>query len=72
MIVNDYFFEDKQTVLIFYFAEEQNKPQIYLLYGQKWSMVKRSILIGSLSGPHFAIRTAKINHSLTDDIDLCF
>ena len=35
-------------------------------------MVKRSILIGSLSGPYFAIRTTKMDRSRTDFIDLCF
>ena len=31
-----------------------------------WSTVKRSILIGSLSSPYFAIQTAKLGHSQTD------
>ena len=35
-------------------------------------MVKRSILIGSLSGPNFATRTAKMDRSRTDFTDLCF
>ena len=35
------------------------------------SMLKRNILIGSLSGPNFAIRTAKIDRSQTDFDDLC-
>ena len=28
-----------------------------------WSMMKRSILIGSLSGPNFALPTAKMDRS---------
>ena len=31
-----------------------------------WSMVKMSILIGSLSGPYFALRTAKMDRTRTD------
>ena len=40
----------------------------------KWSMEKRGILIGSLSGPYFTIRTAKVKMdcSRTDFIDVCF
>ena len=34
-------------------------------------MVKRSILIGSLSGPYFAIRTAKMDRSRSDLTDSC-
>ena len=34
-------------------------------------MVKRNILIGSLIGPNFAIRTAKLDRSRTYFIDLC-
>ena len=30
-----------------------------------WSTMKRSILIGSLSGPNFEIRTAKMDRSRT-------
>ena len=35
-----------------------------------WSKVKRSILIGSLSGPNFAIRTAKMDRLQTEFTDL--
>ena len=35
-----------------------------------WSKVKRSILIGSLSGPNFVIRTAKMDSSRTEFTDL--
>ena len=34
-------------------------------------MVKRSILIGSLSSPNFAIRPAKMDRSRTEFTDLC-
>ena len=34
-------------------------------YMANWSTMKRSILIGSLSGPNFAIRTAKMDCSRT-------
>ena len=34
-------------------------------------MVKRSILIGSLSGPYFATRTVKMDRSRTDFTGLC-
>ena len=34
-------------------------------------MVKRSILIGCLSGPNFAIRTAKMDRSRSEFTDLC-
>ena len=37
-----------------------------------WSTVKRSILIGSLSDINFAIRTAQMDCSRTDFVDLCF
>ena len=33
--------------------------------------VKRSILIGSLSGPNFAIRTTETDRSRTDTTGLC-
>ena len=35
------------------------KRVINFIIWVNWSKVKRSILIGSLSGPNFAIRTAK-------------
>ena len=37
-----------------------------------WSTVKMSILIGSLSGPNFAIRTTKMELSRTDFVAFCF
>ena len=36
-----------------------------------WSRVKTNILTGSLSGPKFAIRTAKMDRSRSDFTDLC-
>ena len=36
-----------------------------------WSLVKTSILIGSLSCPNFALQTAKMDCSRTDFTDLC-
>ena len=38
----------------------------------KWYVVKRSILIDSLSSSYFAIRTAKMDCSRNDFIDLCW
>ena len=35
-------------------------------------MVERIILIDSLSGPNFAIRTAEMDRSRTEFTDLCF
>ena len=35
-----------------------------------WSTVKRRILIGSLSGPNFAVRRSKMDRSRTDFTDL--
>ena len=43
--------------------------QVFIIW-LNWSMMNRSILIGSLSGPYFAIRTAKMDHSRTDFTDL--
>ena len=43
----------------------------YFIIWLNWSKVKRSILIGSLSGPNFAIRTAKMDRSRTEFTDLC-
>ena len=34
--------------------------------------VKRTILIGSLSGPYFVIRATKMDHSRTEFTALCF
>ena len=33
---------------------------------RNWSALKRSILTGSLSGPNFPIRTAKMDHLCCD------
>ena len=35
-------------------------------YMSNWSMMKRSVLIGSLSGPNFPIWTTKMDHSQTN------
>ena len=37
-----------------------------------WSALKRSFLIGSLSGPKFPIRTAKMDSSRKDLTNSCF
>ena len=44
-----------------------------MVQGEKvtWSKVKRINLIGSLSGPNFAIRTTKMDRSRTEFTDLC-
>ena len=39
------------------------KTHTYIYYMANWSTMKRSILIGSLSSPNFAIRTAKMDSS---------
>ena len=56
--------------LLFYSAKPQ--WQEYFIIWLKWSMVKRSILIGSLSGPYFPLWIAKMDCSQTDFTDLCF
>ena len=35
-----------------------------------WSVVKRSVLIGTLSSPYFALQTAKMDSTQTDFKDL--
>ena len=39
---------------------------ICIIIWLNWSRVKRSILIGFLSGRNFAIQTAKMDHSRSD------
>ena len=46
--------------------------QCIIILWPKWPMVKRSILIGFLSGLHFAKWTAKMDRSGTDFNDSCF
>ena len=45
----------------------------YIIIWLNWSSVKRSILIntGLLSGPNFAIQTAKMDRSQSDFTHLC-
>ena len=44
---------------------------IKIIIWMNWSIVKRSILIGSLRGLYFAIRNAKMDCSQTDFNELC-
>ena len=50
---------------------KRKSKSILSYYMAGWSVVKRSILIGFLSGLDFAIRTAKMECSRIDFTDLC-
>ena len=53
------------------FSDTVSDLKTSIIIWLNWSRVKRSILIGSLSGPNFAIRTAKMDRSRSDFTDLC-
>ena len=63
--------EAKRETIVFFFSELNRTYLIVFIIWLNWSMVKRSILIGSLSGPNLAIRTAKMDRSRTEFADLC-
>ena len=43
-----------------------SRKEIFSIIWVNWSMVKRNILFGSLSGPCFALRAAKMDDSRSD------
>ena len=53
-------------------AKTSNKSILYYrLLMPELVQVKRIILVGSLNGPYFVIRTAKMDRSRSDFTDLC-